>query len=147
MFSDLSEQVTKTEVIEAYCHLSVIFDRFKKACEKALVPANYFGARFEARDVIEFVLYVFDIPVRVVFSCVQSKSDEQFYGKMAITCNETIRLEDITLLVLYFDKMGNIKEDINQKMNFRSMQKPEDIEYVLWAIVTKLIELPFFERV
>ena len=144
MFEAISKQMEKAKVIETYRHLRGLFDKFRRACEKVLVPENYFGARFEALDDTVFFLYIFDIPIRVKFSVVLCKDDQIFYGKLTLS-GYARRSEEIDYLTLYFDFQGNIKEDINQKMNFRSLEKPEDIEYVLWAIVIKLIELPFFE--
>lgn len=146
MFEDLQQQIGKEKVIETYRHLRGLFNGFKGACEKVLAPENYFGARFEDIDHTEFFIYVFDIPVRVMFSFVQNKNDKEFNGRMVFQVS-MMRFDNVNILSLYFDRSGNIKETINQKMNFRSLEKPEDIEYVLWSIVAKLIELPFFERV
>jgi len=143
MFGEITRQVEKTKIVERYRELKSLFVTFKVISEGTLTSDNYFGARFEDVNEKAFKFYIFDSPVDVAFSMIAGK-DGELYGKMTFT-GPTDRGKPGNLLNLYFDIEGNLKETVTRKMDFHSMKKREDIEYVLWSLVTKLIELPLFE--
>jgi hypothetical protein len=129
--------------LSSYATLKGLFVQFKDEFSLFLEKENDFQVGINDSTESSFTLNVFDSSILTTFYMVFKDKDSP-YGKI---CFERFveEWDNEEIWVLYFDRLGNLREKLDQNNSFSNMTNSKDIEYIIFSLLEKFLQSSYFK--